>query len=463
MLKRLKHWILSHKKRTLIFSILIVLTFIISLTYSFAANNPVKSITITSKNTNYENNESGSWQVIKSAEWLQKGKATVTLDVDTTAQTSYKNTDIIFVLDISGSMSGEKINRVKQDTKELLEKQLSTADNRAALITFDSNSNIISDLTNDKYTLINKIDQLRAGSATNYYQALVNVDTILQDYTKEEDREVIVLFLTDGYPNVDIPNQIAQYKYLKDLYPYITINGIQYEMGNTILTPIKQISDNQYMADMETLNNVLFDASIKTSDYDCFEIVDYVDNRYFDLESADNITVSAGEVKLEEENGTQKITWTIPSLNSGKDETATDETYFGPYERKNTTHNPTVICPNKNDAFTVSSELGNGDLTYPIATLTIDEVNMAGEAGGNSNYYLFTSNSWSSYWWTISPIFTYNFGASPSNYYIYYDAGAEYVSVNSTRNVRPAISLNHDIVVVNGTGTNSNPYEVDFP
>ena len=288
MLKRLKNWILSHKKRTLIFSILIVLTFIISLTYSFAANNPVKSITITSKNTNYENNESGSWQVIKSAEWLQKGKATVTLDVDTTAQTSYKNTDIIFVLDISGSMSGEKINRVKQDTKELLEKQLSTADNRAALITFDSNSNIISDLTNDKYTLINKIDQLRAGSATNYYQALVNVDTILQDYTKEEDREVIVLFLTDGYPNVDIPNQIAQYKYLKDLYPYITINGIQYEMGNTILTPIKQISDNQYMADMETLNNVLFDASIKTSDYDRFEIVDYVDNRYFDLESADD-------------------------------------------------------------------------------------------------------------------------------------------------------------------------------
>ena len=39
------------------------------------------------------------------------------------------------------------------------------------------------------------------------------------------------------YPNVDIPNQIAQYEYLKNQYPYITINGIQYEMGNEILEP----------------------------------------------------------------------------------------------------------------------------------------------------------------------------------------------------------------------------------
>ena len=148
---------------------------------------------------------------------------------------------------------------------------------------------------------------------------------------------------------------------------------------------------------------------------------------------------------------------------AGKDTTATDNTIFGPYERKTTTHNPIVTCPNKNDAFTVGSELGNGDLTYPIATLTIDEVNMAGEAGANSNYYLFTSNNWASFWWTISPIHIHNSGASSNGYYLYYDAGAEYVSVNSTRNVRPAISLNHDIVVVNGTGTNSNPYEVDFP
>ena len=125
--------------------------------------------------------------------------------------------------------------------------------------------------------------------------------------------------MVNGYPNVDTPNQIAQYETLKKAYPYITINGIQYEMGDTILNPIKEISDNQFHADMETLNNVLFDASVAPIPYDEFKIVDYIDNRYFKLNSEDDITVSEGSVKLEEENGKQKITWTIPYLKSGRD------------------------------------------------------------------------------------------------------------------------------------------------
>ena len=90
-------------------------------------------------------------------------------------------------------------------------------------------------------------------------------------------------------------------------------------MGDTILNPIKEISDNQFHADMETLNNVLFDASVAPIPYDEFKIVDYIDNRYFKLNSEDDITVSEGSVKLEEENGKQKITWTIPYLKSGRD------------------------------------------------------------------------------------------------------------------------------------------------
>ena len=223
--------------------------------------------------------------------------------------TEDKDTDIIMVLDISGSMSGDKLlERVKQDSTELIESLLSNRNNQVSLITFDTESTIVSDFTSDKDTLVNQINALQDTGSTNYYQALVNVDTILQDYQKTNDKEVIVLFLTDGYPNVDTPNQIAQYGYLKSQYPYITVNGIQYEMGDTILKPIKEISDNQFFADMETLNNVCcLMRVLHQFQYEEFQIVDYIDHRYFTLESEDDITrYHKGQVKLEEERMANK-------------------------------------------------------------------------------------------------------------------------------------------------------------
>ena len=318
-MSKIKKFVQEHTKEVVVFSIFVVAVSIFFIGNAFAALTPTKSVIITSKNTSFEDNEPGSWQVEKSGKWVSKGKARVIFDVDTMLMTNNQYTDIIMVLDISGSMAGDKLDRVKSDSIELIESLLSNRNNSVALITFDTASTIVSDFTNDKDTLVNQINELQDIGSTNYYQALVNVDTILQDYQKTNDKEVIVLFLTDGYPNVDTPNQIAQYGYLKSQYPYITVNGIQYEMGDTILNPIKEISDNQFFADMETLNNVLFDASVAPIPYDKFQIVDYIDHRYFTLGSEDDITVSQGEVKLEEENGKQKITWTIDYFNSGRD------------------------------------------------------------------------------------------------------------------------------------------------
>ena len=318
-MNKIKMFIQEHTKEVVVFSIFVVAVSIFFVGNAFAALTPTKSVIITSRNTSYEDKEPGSWQVEKSGKWVSKGKARVSFDVDTTLMTEDRDTDIIMVLDISGSMSGDKLDRVKSDSTELIESLLSNQNNSVALITFDTASTIVSDFTNDVDALTNQINGLSVTGSTNYYQALVNVDTILQDYQKTNDKEVIVLFLTDGYPNVDTPNQIAQYNYLKSQYPYITVNGIQYEMGDTILNPIKEISDNQFFADMETLNNVLFDASVAPIPYEEFQIVDYIDNRYFTLENENDITVSQGEVKLEEENGKQKITWTISNFNSGRD------------------------------------------------------------------------------------------------------------------------------------------------
>ena len=111
---------------------------------------PVPSIIITSENTSYEEKAPGSWQVEKSAKWISKGKARVTFDVDTTLMAKEESSDIIFVIDTSGSMEGDKLNQVKMDSTNLINDILSNTNNNVALIEFNSNATILSNFTNNK-------------------------------------------------------------------------------------------------------------------------------------------------------------------------------------------------------------------------------------------------------------------------------------------------------------------------
>ena len=51
-----------------------------------------------------------------------------------------------------------------------------------------------------------------------------------------------MLFLTDGVPNQDVNLEVGQYRRLKENYPYMFINGIQYEMGRSMSQNIINIS-----------------------------------------------------------------------------------------------------------------------------------------------------------------------------------------------------------------------------
>ena len=314
----MKKVIKTIKKRKIFYlSIITLIIIVISSKYilsTFSLLEPVKSITITSNNVSYANHDKGSWKIDKSAKWTSPGKARITFDIDTIAKIQEdKYTDVIMVLDVSESMNGDKIDRVKSDSIDLINSILTNNHNKVGLITFESSSSIVSDLTNNKNALIEQINSLFDDGRTNYYRALENVDNILKNYTKENNRDCIVLFLTDGYPNEETPNEVGEYKYLKDAYPYITINGIQYEMGDTVLEPIKKVSDNQFIANMESLNNVLFKASVEPYKYDSFTITDYININYFNISSIDNINTSIGEASLDG----NKVTWNIDRLRSG--------------------------------------------------------------------------------------------------------------------------------------------------
>ena len=316
-MKRIKQIVTKNKKEIVASLVFILCLGIFSFGYAFASTEPVRSITITSRNTSYENKEEGSWQVEKSAYWTKLGEAEIKFKVNTNIKHKSNYTDFIFVLDTSGSMEGEKIQVAKDNAKELINTLFQDNNNKAALITFNDQSNIILDLTNNKEELISAIDQVEVGGETNYYQALLNVETILQGYEKEDNRDTIVLFLTDGLPTTDTPNEVGEYSIIKQNYPYVEISGVQYEMGDVIMSSIKKISDKQYTADRSDLENVLFDASGITEEYTTFQVTDYINPEYFEIENENQITVDQGNVELTDEDGKQKVIWNLNGLKSG--------------------------------------------------------------------------------------------------------------------------------------------------
>ena len=130
--------------------------------------------------------------------------------------------------------------------------------------------------------------------------------------------------------------------------------------------------------------------------------------------------------------------------------------YYGPWESAVYNSSMKLVCPQKNDAFTVSDTTnGNGVLTYPVGLLSTDEIVLAGGwSAANSGYYLYSGQSW----WASSP---YGFnGRSAVVRRVYSNGDADGASlVHSSNGVRPVFNLKAEALKY-GDGTASNPYRL---
>jgi len=117
----------------------------------------------------------------------------------------------------------------------------------------------------------------------------------------------------------------------------------------------------------------------------------------------------------------------------------------------------TLKCSQASDRFSTTTSRGNGDLTYPVALITADEVALAGGRQGlkNEDYYLRTNN----YYFTMTPSY---FDAATAFALVYRvnPAGElkqwDYVAYPS--GVRAVINLRSDVLISQGDGTIENPF-----
>ena len=262
--------------------------------------------------------EGGSYKITKKGNWVSSTEVELEYELKSVAENNGVDKDVVLVLDISKSMEETRIEGLKSATSNLVKTLLSKNDNKVGIVSFSTSAKVETKLTNDETVLLNAIEGLTPNGDTSYYQALLKLEELLKGYQEVNNRELIVIFITDGYPNIDTPNERAQYQFLKNEYPTMIVHGIRYETGN--LEAIKTISDYQYSAnDNLTIDNsknedltlieILNETALSPEYYETFQVEETINNEYFDVKEED-ITVSIGDVEIVEENGTQKIVWT---------------------------------------------------------------------------------------------------------------------------------------------------------
>lgn len=117
---------------------------------------------------------------------------------------------------------------------------------------------------------------------------------------------------------------------------------------------------------------------------------------------------------------------------------------------------PVYTCSNHNDIFTKINDKGNQKLTYPIGTLTADELIIAGTSfkTGNSSFFM----NYGVGIWTMTPsTFTNNEARAVSM-----SSSGELIEspVTNIYYILPVISLKNTTLIDSGDGSKDNPYRI---
>jgi uncharacterized protein YegL len=173
------------------------------------------------------------------------------------------NADLICVIDISGSMCGEKIELVKQSLKILVD--LMDKNDRLALVLFDNSASIYFDLnymTDDvKKSFKSKIEDIEAHGGTNILSGLQKaVEILIREKGKTNDGRVSsILLLSDGCDNysndIELANSLKKITKGQNLTFTLNTFGYGYDHDPKIMNKLANIRDGGFFL-VEDYNKV---------------------------------------------------------------------------------------------------------------------------------------------------------------------------------------------------------------
>ena len=174
----------------------------------------------------------------------------------------YQEKDIVFVLDVSGSMRGRKIESAKNALTYFL-RSLEKED-RFGIVVFSTDVETISDILlkaseDNVKEAINFIEKLGAGGGTDIHGALLKA----LSFWSEKERPFFVVFLTDGKPTAGVTELKSILEDVKNNLrdARIFVFGIGYEVNTHLLDRLAEISKGTsvYVKPEEDLEIILTD------------------------------------------------------------------------------------------------------------------------------------------------------------------------------------------------------------
>ena len=192
--------------------------------------------------------QDGNVTVTKKAEWTDvgNGKAKITFELTgkTSTSTEIAQTDIVLVIDCSGSMKNGRMDQAKTAANNFVQKFLgkdasqSYKDNvQIAVVPYSTTVERGGcDLTNSVGTLNSAIEGLSAGGGTNIQHGIYVAQEKLEKSSRKDANKIMVV-LTDGDPTfsfkgtsaVSIANDENTYGVDKTKFPFI-VSGFDYSL-----------------------------------------------------------------------------------------------------------------------------------------------------------------------------------------------------------------------------------------
>lgn len=213
--------------------------------------------------------------------------------------------DVIFVMDVSGSMQGEKIRQARQALKFCVESLQS--EDRFDIITFSSTLNYfqgqwVHAREGAKKNAQYFIDNLSASGGTNIDEALQKA---LAMKSQKDNRSTDIIFLTDGLPTegeTGIGNILNNVKKVRKEFIRIFTFGVGFDVNTFLLDKISEDSRGrtQYVKPEETIesaisslfnkisNPVLTDVSI---DFEGVQVEDIYPMQIADVYQGERLTL----------------------------------------------------------------------------------------------------------------------------------------------------------------------------
>lgn len=186
----------------------------------------------------YETTHFSTYMLVDKRAWYDAWRENTDYRTDGGGDTDVQSFDIAFVVDVSVSMAGERLQNAKTALNGFVNDM--AFEDEAAIISFDFNADLVSDFTDDKNELSDKINSLYASGGTDVNSGLLKALEVFDSH--KTDKKKIIVLICDGDVNykqstIDqcIENEIQIY----------AVN-VEYRWSNADLQKMAEQTNGQY-------------------------------------------------------------------------------------------------------------------------------------------------------------------------------------------------------------------------